>query len=82
MGLRRLRDLTKPVDPRPALSKGRSVNSYGSGFSGVFFSGILLLVFLVLAMPGLGDALGTAPRIEEAVKWLYSGFSDLLRGVR
>ena len=82
MGLRRLRDLTQPTESRPVFLMGRRPTCYGPGFSGVIFSGVLLLVFLVLALPGVGDALGTAPQIEGAVNWLCSGVGDLLNGVR
>ena len=83
MGLRRLRDLTQPVKSRMSFfNRRRNSSSYGSGFSGVAFSGVLLLVFVVLALPGVGDALGTAPQIENALMWLYTGVSDILRSVR
>ena len=83
MGLRRLRDLTKPQSQRgPFFSKWRHSSIHDVGFSGVVYSGMLLAIFLVLAMPGLGDALGTAPKIESAVMWLWSGMGELVRGVR
>ena len=83
MGLRRLRDLTKPQSQtQPFFSKGRHSGIHDLGFSGVVYSGILLAIFLVLAMPGLGDALGTAPKIESAVMWLWSGMGEFVRGVR
>lgn len=32
------------------------------------YVGVVLLVFCIIAMPGIGDHLGTAPRIESAIK--------------
>jgi hypothetical protein len=81
MGLRRLRDLTKPGSPTgPLFSKWRSASIHDMGFSGLVYTGLLLVIFLVLAMPGIGDALGTAPKIESAVLWLWSGMGELVRG--
>ena len=36
----------------------------------IFFGGSILFVFCVLAMPGVGDALGTSQRIEETLHYL------------
>lgn len=83
MGLRRLRDLTKPENTRVAiLSRGQTRSGNGEGLSGLVYTGMLFAVFLLLAMPGVGDALGTAPKIESAVMWLWTGFGDIVRGVR
>ncbi|MCP4943241.1 MAG: hypothetical protein GY924_14845 [Planctomycetaceae bacterium] len=83
MGLRRLRDLTKPdVSTGSVLYRWKPASIHDLGFSGVIYSGLLLVVFLVLAMPGIGDALGTAPRIESAVLWIWSGVGNLFRGIR
>ena len=83
MGLRRLRDLTNPENTRVAiLSRGQTRSGNGEGLSGLVYTGMLFAVFLLLAMPGVGDALGTAPKIESAVMWLWTGFGDIVRGVR
>ncbi|MDC0288051.1 hypothetical protein OAM37_04680 [bacterium] len=83
MGLRRLRDLTKTgASSQSFLFRLRPPAIHDLGFSGVIYSGLLLAVFLVLAMPGIGDALGTAPKIESAVIWLWSGVGNLVRGIK
>jgi hypothetical protein len=79
MGLRRLRDLTQPEKCTTSLFSRCKPNSiHDLGFSGVIYAAILLAVFLVLALPGIGDALGTAPKIESAVLWLWSGLGNLV----
>jgi hypothetical protein len=82
MGLRRLRDLTQPGNSTTSLfSRYKHTSIHDLGFSGVIYAAILLAVFLVLALPGIGDALGTAPKIESAVLWLWSGLGNLVRTI-
>ncbi|TWT93203.1 hypothetical protein [Stieleria varia] len=61
----------KNRDPHPDVSM--SVAAYG---------GVVLVLFCVLAMPGLGDHLGTAPRIEAAVKTILQGFDSRFTNFR
>lgn len=74
IGLRRLRDLT-PVPTighwYTGLVPFRSKRD-GSD-STVACAGFVLVLFLVMAMPGLGEKLGTADRIQNAVRYIYSG---------
>jgi hypothetical protein len=69
IGLRRLRDLTPSEEPRRAVVMGRDMRSHGNamGSSELVFAGLVIFLFLALSMPGLGDSLGTAPRIRGAV---------------
>lgn len=71
VGIRRMRDLT----PVPTIRR-----SFGSLFGGQLaasatspagFGGFVLVLFCAMALPGLGEQLGTADRIQGAVRWLY-----------
>ncbi|WP_231603205.1 hypothetical protein [Neorhodopirellula pilleata] len=73
IGLRRLRDLTKP----PVIggwfpsffATPREDGSSGS----LLFVGASLIVMASLAMPGVGDALGTSGKIQQAFGAIYHG---------
>ncbi len=83
IGLRRLRDLTRlENNSRPFFSRWKSTPIRGAGHCGLICSGLLLCLFLVLALPSVGDALGTAPKIESAVLSIWSGLSNLVRGMK
>ena len=78
VGLRRMQDLT------PVKYIGSWYTSFlpsGSRSSGtdatVAYAGFTILLFLTMAMPGLGDYLGTAPRIESAATMIYDGITGL-----
>ncbi len=78
VGLRRMRDLT------PVSYIGRwytGLMPSGSRTSGtdatVAYAGFTILLFLTMAMPGIGDYLGTAPRIESAATMIFEGIADL-----
>ena len=77
MGLRRIADLTKPDPIRSSwlvwLGGARCDNPSSAA---VVFGGIVLGLFAVMASPGLGDQLGTADRIENAVNWVAEGVND------
>ena len=71
VGLRRMRDLT----PIPTIKQ-----SWGTFFAGKFeisatssagFGGFVLVLFCAMALPGLGEQLGTSDRIQGAVKWVF-----------
>ena len=69
IGLRRLRDLTRP--PRvhawcPRFLRGSGDPNQRSG--ALLMSGILLIILTSLALPGIGDALGTSRPIQSALK--------------
>ena len=83
IGLRQVRDLTKPDTASGSVfSRRKSAVRHELGYSGLLYSGLLLFVFLILAMPGIGDALGTAAKIESAVLSLWQGLGDMVRGLR
>lgn len=74
MGLRRLRDLTRPEPIKISL-----LAQYGGkrcedpSFSAAIFGGFVLVLFSIMAMPGLGDSLGTSSRIQDTVQWIIKG---------
>lgn len=77
MGLRRLRDLTKPPSLAPSLLSrfigGRAGNP---SISASVYGGFVLVLFAILAMPGLGDHLGTSTRIQDAFKLILDGLNN------
>lgn len=72
VGLRRLRDLTKPPPAHWASGKARTRIHKDSNFAAIAFSGFVMALFLLMAMPGLGDRLGTSERIQSALRWILS----------
>lgn len=75
--LRRLRDLTEPEKIGswwPSFSSNQS--SGDTGQSTLAFAGFAIVLFLAMAMPGLGDKLGTSERISSAIKWIVSGVDE------
>lgn len=77
MGLRRLRDLTRPAPIKTSL-----LAQYGGkrcedpSFSAAIFGGFVLALFSMMAMPGLGDSLGTSDRIQDTVQWIIKGIDQ------
>jgi hypothetical protein len=78
VGLRRMRDLT-PVQQigswYTGLLPSKSRNS-GTDAT-VAYAGFTILLFLTMALPGLGDYLGTANRIESAAAMIFQGIASL-----
>ncbi len=79
IGLRRMRDVT-PVQHIGSWYTGLLPSrSHGSMTdSTVAYAGLTILLFLVMAMPGLGDQLGTAPRIQSAASSIYLAIMSFL----
>lgn len=77
MGLRRLRDLTPPAPIRRSLLLRYAGHRYDDpSYSAAIFGGFVLALFSLMALPGLGDSLGTAHRIQSAVRWLLNGLDQ------
>ncbi len=77
MGLRRMRDLTPPEPIRRSLLLRYAGRRYEDpSYSAAVFGGFVLTLFSLMALPGLGDSLGTANRIQSAVKWLLDGLNQ------
>ncbi len=74
MGLRRIRDLTKPEPIHNSWLARYGGRQYENpSTSAAIFGGFVLCLFALMATPGLGDRLGTADRIEDTVHWLFMG---------
>lgn len=78
VGLRRLRDLTKPPPVGRSIAKARTRIHNDSNFTAVAFGGFVMALFLLMAMPGLGDRLGTSQRIQSAFRWILSEASSTI----
>lgn len=69
LGLRRMKDLNR-IEERPSVwnpfarraeNRGRRQGTANE----IAFVGVLVFIFAVLSLPGLGDAIGTAPHIQK-----------------
>lgn len=69
MALRRMKDLNEIATPSSRwnpFAKRIGSRQCGQGAtSEIAFAGVLVFVFAVLSLPGLGDAVGTAPHIQK-----------------
>ncbi len=79
LGLRRLRDLTRPVkatvsNPR----RHRVLSQHDASNSTVAFGGFVLCLFVAMALPGLGDRLGTSDGIQTTVRWIVGEINATL----
>ncbi len=79
LGLRRMRDLTPSEEPRGVVFSSRSLKSQAASAasSEIAFAGLVIFLFLTLSMPGIGDSLGTAPRVRNALTTLWNAMSQL-----
>ncbi len=77
LALRRIKDLGKPEDQYPsawfAWTRRRQPHIHPGG-NELAFAGIAFLLFLLLALPGFGDRLGTSRPIQTAVRSVFSFF--------
>ncbi len=74
LGLRRLRDLTEPPKVKTSfLNLGGSRDSSSSSI--VVYGGFLLVLFCTLALPGIGEDIGTSDYISAGFDWLVSGIN-------
>lgn len=80
IGLRRVRDLLRPERPSGWLSFGQAGRKSSSGKgSEVAFAGAIVFLFVVLCLPGVGDKLGTAPRLQAALQLVLHSVDSLVR---
>ncbi|MEM6473138.1 MAG: hypothetical protein AAF802_26490 [Planctomycetota bacterium] len=64
---------------RLPFTRGAKVISHDSGInSGAVYGGFVLVLFCVMSLPGIGDHLGTAPRIETALKMMGDNIMDVV----
>ena len=79
LGLRRLRDLTPiPTIRQSFFSRFGSGKTAASATSASGFGGFIIVLFLAMALPGLGEQLGTADRIQGTVQWIYLELGTML----
>lgn len=65
---------------RLPFTSGSKVSSHDSVInSTAAYGGFVLVLFCVMALPGLGDTLGTAPRINNAINLLSKNIADVAR---
>lgn len=69
MALRRMKDLNEIVHPsggwNPFRYRTESRQRGQGSRNEIAFAGVLVFIFAVLSLPGLGDAVGTAPHIQK-----------------
>ncbi|MEM0925879.1 MAG: hypothetical protein AAGJ83_07565 [Planctomycetota bacterium] len=64
---------------RLPFTKGGKVITHDTGInSGAVYGGFVLVLFCVMSLPGVGDHLGTAPRIENALKLMGDNIMDVV----
>ena len=82
IGLRRLRDLT-PSDPTGGslLVRMGGMKYANPNVSAPIYGGFVLFLFAVLALPGIGDQLGTSTRIQGVIRSIVAGVNETLRNV-
>ncbi len=81
IGLRRLRDLTPPPPIRASLlARMGGSRCADSSVSAVAFGGFVLFLFCLMALPGLGDRLGTSDRIQDGLYWLMGEANRAING--
>jgi hypothetical protein len=79
LGLRRLRDLTtQAMVRRSFLTKVGGKRYEDPSFSAAAYGGFVLFLFALMSLPGLGDRLGTAPRIERTLRWIVDGIDQAI----
>ncbi|MEZ6089897.1 MAG: hypothetical protein R3C05_18085 [Pirellulaceae bacterium] len=81
LGLRRVRDVTPSRMRRKhsAWFMGGAFRGGESDLSGLALGGMLMLIVAILTLPGIGDDLGTAPRIQSL---LQDGFRSVASSIQ
>ncbi len=68
---------------RLPFMRGKKIKTHDSVISsGAAYGGFVLVLFCVMALPGVGDQLGTSQRIESAVKLLQKNVMDVVRAAK
>ncbi|QDT04282.1 hypothetical protein K227x_26720 [Rubripirellula lacrimiformis] len=79
LGLRRLRDLTPPPKRKKSILSRYGGRQYDDpSYSAAAFGGFVLFLFTLMALPGLGDRLGTSTRIQTAFQWILAELNQTL----
>ena len=81
LGLRRMQDVTRAkVQRKQKRSFGNGHSRGGeSDLSSLALGGMIMLIIAIISLPGIGDDLGTAPRIQSM---LHEGFRALAMAMR
>ena len=68
---------------RLPFTKGSRVMKHDSIIgSGAAYGGFVLVLFCVMSLPGIGEQLGTAPRIESALEMMGRNIADVVHAFR
>lgn len=68
---------------RLPFTKGTRVIKHDSFItSGAAYGGFVLVLFCVMSLPGIGEQLGTAPRIESALELMGRNIVDVVHAIR
>lgn len=63
---------------RLPFTSGRKIMSHDSAVNnGAAYGGFVLVLFCVMALPGIGEQLGTAPKIHEALALMQKNIVDV-----
>jgi hypothetical protein len=74
LGLRRVQDLTAVARPHSSvLRRVSGARSEDPSLSAAAYGGFVMFLFILMALPGLGDRLGTAKRIQDTISWVIQG---------
>jgi len=77
IGLRRLRDLTPPPGvPARWSNWWPRVSNGGSSSPPLLFGGLVGIILMTLALPGIGTTLGTSQRITAWIVWAEHHLRD------
>ena len=80
IGLIQTQDLTKPPKIRSSWFTRSGRRDSTADTATIAFGGFVLVLFCCMAMPGLGDRLGTSKRIQNAFKWATMEANSLITG--
>jgi hypothetical protein len=68
---------------RIPFARGARAIAGDSGIdSGTVYAAFVLMLFCVMALPGIGDKLGTAHRIESALQLVGKNLNDAVQSFR
>ncbi|NND96305.1 MAG: hypothetical protein HKN47_03120 [Pirellulaceae bacterium] len=81
VGMCQVDDLTPPERIKsswmPRIGSGKA----GESNAHLFFAGFVLMLFCAMAMPGLGDRLGTSSKIQKAFHWMIDTADSEVSGM-
>ena len=78
VGFARLQDLTPVEKPKTSLLQVFSSKAHGSSDPAFLLYLMLAFLFACVALPGMGDNLGTAPRIRDGIREIMTIIQDFM----